>query len=213
MNAILSTSYPLPTILQQPAFDRPCRRHQVGAFDLQESALDLFNSLLIRLGRQQAPLGRDQLATAARELCQDGTDAAVAPWIGQRMRRVAAAAMMVADPQWQAANDACEVARQVVDYVRGGDDLIPDRLPRIGRLDDAIVVETAWPQLDGEIGNYLDFRRIQRIEANLRGRNDFGFTRRDWEQASHAEQALAMLQRRVRESSYVSAPAALFRVH
>lgn len=213
MNAILSTTCPLPTILQQSAFNRPCRRRQVGTFNLEESALDVFNTLLIGLGRQQAPLDSDQLATAARELSQGSSNGTMAPWVSQRMRRGAAAALMVADSQWEAANDAFEVARQVVDYVRGGNDLIPDRLPRIGRLDDAIVIDTAWPQLNGEISNYLDFRRIHKIEANLRGCNNFGFTRQDWEQACYAEQALAMHRRRVRENSYVSMPVALFQVH
>ncbi len=216
MNAILAIARPLPTALQQrPApTTRPMhRRSHIGAFRLAPMEVERFNAFLISLGRSQAPYDRDQLATAARELCDCSTG--TAPMIGFQMRRAAAAALMVSDLAWDADNDARAVASRVVGYVRGHDDLIPDQLPRVGRLDDAIVIDTAWPLLAAEVDEYLDYRRLRRIEAQLRGcaTGDFGFTREHCQQAFRAEAALAAHQRSVREHSYLPASTSRFQVH
>lgn len=218
MNAILATARPLPAALQQrPAPTVPSaqrrRRSHVGGFRLAALEVDRFNAFLISLGRSQAPYDRDQLATAARELCDCSTG--LAPTIGFQMRRAAAAALMVDDPAWDTDNEARAVASRVVSYVRGHNDLIPDQLPRVGRLDDAIVIETAWPLLAAEVDEYLDYRRLRRIEARLRGcaPGGFGFTRAQWQHAFRAETALAAHQRSVREHSYLPASASRFQVH
>lgn len=215
MNALLANPQPLPSILHQPSQSERRRRRRIGDYDIDDVRLDRFNDLLNRLGRARDPLDCDRVATAARELCDRSTGAATPACIGQRMRRVVAAARMVADATWRAANDAIDTAGLVLGYVRGADDLIPDRLPRIGRLDDAIVVDAAWPRLAGEVADYVDFRRLQRLEAALRGvdSRSFRFTREDWEQARQAEAALAAHRQRVRGGSYLSAPAPVFRIH
>lgn len=218
MNAILATARPLPTVLQQrdvPAAQSTQRRRRshVGGFRLAPMEVDRFNAFLVSLGRSQAPYDCDQLATAARELCDCSTG--VAPIIGFQMRRAAAAALMVDDLAWEADNDARAVASRVVDYVRAGNDLIPDQLPKVGRLDDAIVIETAWPLLSIEVDEYLGYRRLRRIEAHLRGcaTGDFEFTREQSQQAFRAEAALVAHQRAVREQSYLPAPGSRFQVH
>lgn len=215
MNAILATR-PLPALDPVAMQSNPSsrmRRHSVAGFYLGENEVDRFNAVLLTLGRTGAPLQADQLATAARGLCDGSIELSLT--VGRRMRRAAAAALMLADPAWEAANDAAAVASLVVGYVRAHNDLIPDQLPRIGRLDDAIVIDAAWPQLADEIGDYLDYRRIRHIEARLRGcdRGDFGFSRAQWEQASRAEAALAEHQRQVRDRSYLPAPVPQFRIH
>lgn len=213
MNA-LANIQPLPSILET-APTRPGRRQHIGDFRLDESQLERFNALLVQLGRNQEPLDLDRLATAARELSDASTAASAPACIGQRMRRVAAAALMVADPDWTAANDASDIAREVIGYVRGRDGLIPNQLPKVGRLDDAIVIDAAWPRLADEIGYYIDFRRLLRMEAALRGIEErhFGFDRDQWQLAHTAEAALIAHQRNVREGSYLSAPDAVFRIH
>lgn len=222
MNALLTNPQPLPSILymqsnqpsDQPS-NRPGRRRHIGDYTIDDGRLDCFNVLLNRLDSTRSPLDCDRVATAARELCDRNIGVAMPICIGQRMRRVAVAAWMVADPGWTAANDMLDIADLVVGYVRGADDLIPDRLPRIGRLDDAIVVDAAWPRLAGEVADYVDFRRLHRLEAALRGLDSrsFRFGRADWEEARQAEAAFIAHRRSVRMGSYLSSAAAVFRVH
>ncbi len=213
MNAIIAIPNPLPAILDRP-FIGMGRRHRINGFDLTMESVERFNQLLARLGRQDA-YNRDQLVSAARELCDRSILESAPACIRERLGRIATVAQMVADRSWAPANDTVNTARTIVEYARGHDDLIPDWLPKVGRLDDAIVVDAAWPQLAAEVDDYLDFCRLRALEARQRGCavNGFAFTRDDWEQARYEEAVLAEHQRKVRDSSYLPATAPLFYVH
>lgn len=215
MNAMLSTTIPLPAILDQPALTGPCRRQRIDTYCLAPLDVERFNNLLSRLGRRQAPLDCDQLVTAARELSSRSSGTVEPPSIRQRMRQAETAAQMVGDPDWTAANDAVDAARLVIAYARGSDNLIPAWVPKVGHLDDAIVVDAAWPRLASEVESYLDFCQLRDTEAGLRGceRAALGFTRTDWEQMRYDEALLVAHQRAVREHSYLANSAALFRIH
>lgn len=217
MNAMQNTQYPLPSILYQtPSSRTPGRRKSIGQFRLNSLDLDRFNRLLDRLGRCQAPLIADQVVTAARELNQKNSQVEP-PCIVQRVQRAETVAEMVADPAWMAASarDTALPARMVADYFQGPECLIPAWLPRVGRLDDAIVIDTAWPRLADEVDSYLDFRRLRRIEAELRGcaEDGFRFDRKDWLEGRRTEAALNAQRRAIREASYLPAPCAMFRIH
>lgn len=218
MNAVMTTRslvQPLPSVLDAPpAFSLLHRRKSIGDYRPASADLERFNRLLSRLGRRSDPLDIDRLATAARQLSA-ATDEDAPACIAQRIPWIEAVAAMVADPDWQAANEVADCARLVVDYVNDPCGLIPDWLPRVGRLDEAIVVDTAWPLLGGETASYRDFARLRGVEANLRGcrAEDLHFDREAWQVARQAEAALAVHRRRVRESSYVPAPAPMFRIH
>jgi hypothetical protein len=215
MNAMLSTTNPLPSILDQSAFAGRGRRHRIDTYFLTSPDIERFNQFLQRLGRRQAPLDRDQVVTAARQLCECSNPAAEPPSIRERMRLVETAANMISDPDWQPVNDVVDTARMVIEYARGSDNLIPDWVPQVGRLDDAIVVDAAWPRLSEEIESYLDFCRVREAQAELADGSTGAreFTRADWEQYCYEEAALCAHQRAVREHSYLPDSAALFRIH
>lgn len=204
----------LPQVLNQKPAQGPGRRRQIGQLRLHPLGLDRFNQLLASLGRVQ-PMDCDQIVTAARGLVDGRPGDTLPPCIAGRLRQAEAMARMLADSHWTAANEAVPSARAALDYVQGQDDLIPDWVPQVGRLDDAIVIDTVWPRLSAEVLSYLDFCRLRLIEASLRGADPVGFryTRSDWEISRQAEAALRAQQRRVREGSYVPSPLRHFRVH
>src|SRR5262245_35532766 len=213
MNAIISLQNPLPAVLDRP-FTGAGRRHSINGFDLTTDSVDRFNRLLARFGRQVS-YDRDQLVSAARELCDRNILDSTPACIRERLGRIATVEQMVADRSWAPANDTVNTARTIVDYAHGHDDLIPDWLPKVGRLDDAIVVDVAWPQLAAEVDDYLDFCRLRAQEARQRGCGVYGFafTRGDWEQARYDEAVLAEHERKIRESSYLPASAPMFFIH
>lgn len=210
MHAIL-TPLPLPTCLLGPPDAGRHRRHRIGTVDLTAAAVDRFNRLLERLGRADPPLDPDRLVTAARELCSCEFATVPPACIRQRLRRVKAAVCMVEDREWSAPDEAAVTVRVVADYVAGHDDLIPDATPTVGRLDDAIVIDAAWPALDTELTSYLDFRRLRRYLMPHAAQ--VHFDRAAWQQARREEEALLAHCRQVRERSYYVAQAPLFAIH
>lgn len=216
MNAQFATLLPLPAALQSPSpagSYRPARRRPAGGPAIRGKALARFNRLLARL--QHVPLDREQLAAAWRELADRSAGGRCAEGVAQRLQLAEAVERMIQDATWRPADEAAAPARVVVDYVHGRHELTPEPACRARRLDDAILVDAAWPQLCGEVDSYLDYCRLRAIEAELRGCEvgQFVFTREDWQRARRAEAALHAHVRRVGRSSYLPAAApALFRV-
>ncbi len=215
MNAMLTVALPLPAVLDQPSPVRPGRRHCIDDYHLTAAAVDRFNAVLARLGRRAVPLDCDRLATAARELRDRAAGTGEPACILQRMKRLEAAARMLDDTQWQPDDAAGSIAALMVHYATGRFQVLPNSLPTVGHLDDAIAVEAAWPSVQDEVAAFLDFCRIRSLEASLRGRDigGFAFTRRDWEEARRAEYTLATQRRCIREASYLPRREALFCVH
>jgi hypothetical protein len=89
--------------------------------------------------------------------------------------------------------------QRLLEYVVQRDDLIPDRIPRLGRLDDALLVELAWPAFADELEDYLDFCRF-RHEQHPRGAPPL--KRSAWVRMRKAEGALWQQMRRVHEWRY-----------
>lgn len=206
MNAQVSSFNSLPAALSPQSIPHPARRYLIDDFKLEAGAIERFNQLLARF--QHAPLEPDQIATAARGLPWPKADGRAPGCIEQQLKRATSIGLMIDDPAWQPANDAAAPAGLVMDYVRSRRDLIPDDLPRVGRLDDAIVIDAAWPRLADEVACYLDYCRIRRIEAELRECevSQFTFGRAEWEQARRAESAWVEHCRACGQHSYVPAP-------
>lgn len=216
MNAMLIATSPLPAVLDQPGSIDPGRRHRIDGIDLSEGAVERFNSWLTHLGRRGVPLNRDHLATAARELHDTAGGTSEPPCIEQRMKLLEAAARMVADAQWKPADtDVADIAAEMVQYANGQQQLLPNSLPGIGRLDEAIAVDAAWPRLAAEVDAFLDYCRVRSLEAAMRGCDigSFSFTREDWEQARGAEAELEHRLHRIRDNTYLPTPVARFVVH
>ena len=216
MNAILNNVMPLPAGLHQGSAG-PHRRHCIGEFRFEPAHISRFNEVLCSIDPQHTVLEDDHLATAARELRANDPAAGMPICLRQRLWRIGALAHLLGERDWEVDDDAGAAAQVVVGYARDHDDLIPDRLPQIGRLDDAIVADAAWPRVVAEVADYLDYRRVRAAEAGLRGRGirEFHFNRSDWMEAREAlDAAIRRQRRRVFASSYLptSSPL-LFRVH
>lgn len=209
MNVLTTQSLPLPPCLGQDCDPRH-RRHRIGSFDISPSAMGRFNDLLGALGSAQ-PVDCDRLVTAARSLCQVEMSCDMPVCIRQRLRRVRAAVSMAADRRWEAPSSVVGVVRLVAAYVASNDDLIPDRVPTVGRLDDAIAIDAAWVTVAEEVRGYVDFRRLRRLAIGDR-RQWQSFDRECWYRARAEERALQAQFKEVRFASYVPTCPPRFRI-
>lgn len=213
MNTVLAIDiHPLPASLFNPA--AAGRRRQIGSFEPDLGALSRFNHLLGELGWRRPALDRDQLASAARELHAEPVPEGPA-CIRLRVQQAVQLARMLADRDWQVDERALPAAYAVVGYFRADWHLLPTDLPQAARLDDALAIDTAWPQLRPELMHYQDFRRLRTMEAQHRGcaYEAVAFDRQAWREARELEARLGEQMRRIRESSYAPVAPACFRVH
>lgn len=209
------TTLPLPALVEIPA--RPRRRHRVGGLDLDNGALRHFQRIAGCLDQGTPPPDADAMASAARSLIHQfaGTHRAP-PCIRLRLRCLHALRAMSAEPAWRLDGDKQQRIALLTTYAANRDRLVPDAVPVIGGLDEAVLVDLAWPSLRFELGDYLDFRRLRAEEASLQGRRPHAivYSREQWLQSRYAELAWRAHTRRCGRESYLGAPAPpLFRVH
>ena len=206
--------HPAPTPSDPPLPMQPPRaqhrRHQAGPIHLDPLAIDAFNALVHRLHPDAPHVDADALSSMARWL-QAQPPAQAAALLHSRLGRLAELRAMRRDSAWPL--DPAQAARidALVDYVRREDDLIPDAVPLFGALDDALLLELAWPMLADDVDDYRDFCRFREDAGAVFGR---AVNQADWMRARSEEGALWEQLHRVHTHAYVQheAPIRMFRV-
>lgn len=201
---------PAPLTLPLPPESRDSRRRLVGGIELRDAAVQRFNHLLAQIAPNAPRVSADQLVTLARWLQEQPREHAIAI-LSERLARAEHLRRMLNDSDWDVCVDTRERARMLISYLRQVDDLIPDTEPLLGHLDDALLVELAWPTFADETLDYGDFCRFRTDE---RPRGTPRERRLAWETACLAEAALLQQRRQVRARHYIGGEPlpALFRV-
>jgi hypothetical protein len=88
--------------------------------------------------------------------------------LDSRLDRAGELGSMLVDSDWDADASLRARAAKLLDYIDRDEDLIDDRTPLFGLLDDALLVDLAWPAFAAEIDDYLDFCAYRR-ERHLSG--------------------------------------------
>ena len=177
---------------------------------LDPRAVADFNALLHELHPDAPHVEAAAIASVARWLVELPPAQSEA-LLQARLGRLQELRDLAVDPDWGLEPALARRIYRLLDYVSQPRDLIPDDVPRVGRLDDALLVELAWPAFADETLDYGDFCRF-RAEARPRG------TPRErrlaWETACLAEVALIQQRRQVRARHYIGGEPlpALFRV-
>ena len=110
---------------------------------------------------------------------------------------------MVRDEEWDLATDEDNAIRGALYYFVDAEDVIPDHIPGLGYLDDALYAEIVIRSLEAEIETYQEFCRYRSTEENRRRKEglDPYVGREDWLADKRAVLHLRMRQRRSRRAS------------
>lgn len=191
-----SHSEPLPLAL--PAANPTSRARAVAGLQLADAALLQFNFQLHDVHHGAPSVDAGQFADLASWLSALPAETAQAT-IALRLARAESLRRMLDDPDWHLPADLRERGVHLLDYLYRFDDLIPDDMPVIGHLDDALLIELSWSEFEGEVRDYEDFCRFC-SQSRVRGSGEE--RRSAWERECLAE-ASAMLHRQtVRERGY-----------
>lgn len=158
-----ASTLPLQSVQAAPR----ARPGRVASLVFDGPKLARFNDVLHGIHPDAPHLDRARLEGLAAWLL-DLPPAQARRELHQRLARLRELRRMAEDIDWD--TDQAQRARlqRLLEYVVDRDDLIPDRTPRLGRLDDALLVELAWPAFADEVEDYLDFCRF-RHEQHPRG--------------------------------------------
>jgi hypothetical protein len=196
----MNSKYAIPETLPLalPAGKPNARRQLVAGLRLEDAALLAYNDRLQAVCTRAPRVDADQFASLARWLEELPPETAQAT-IALRMSRAQSLALMLADADWQIPEAIAARARQLLAALIGSENLIPDATPLLGNLDEALLVELCWAEFEGEVGDYLDFRRF-RSENAFRGNREE--LRTAWESACVARASEMLHRHEVRSRGY-----------
>jgi uncharacterized membrane protein YkvA (DUF1232 family) len=153
-------------------------------FELSDSDIEDFVAMAKE--GQKAVVGQrlsaESIAAAARDLFEVVKGTQLPDFISERLNKLGTLADMVTDPEWRLPEEEMERVLSAMSYFSNPDDLIPDRIPAIGFLDDAIMAELVVSNLDPEISAYQDFCRFRTAEEQRRVNKGLptDVSREDW---------------------------------
>lgn len=136
--------------------------------EFSDAELDYFRSVMHRVRSKQAARSPQAIATAAADEVARLRSTARSPFILRRIDRVARLVAMLEDSEWQLPEPERTRVLDGLAYVADAHDLVPDNVPVLGLLDDAIMLELVLRELHYELEGYEEFDRFRLEEAARR---------------------------------------------
>lgn len=127
------------------------------SFELDENDLKHFKLIMQEARQVASRLPPEEIVAAAQGLLEQ-VDPAVAPgFIVDRLRNLRLMIDMLSDLEWRLPHQDASRVLNALAYFAEPEDLIPDHIPGLGFLDDAIMIELVVRELKHEIDAYSDF--------------------------------------------------------
>ena len=168
--------------------------------DLSDTDLLHFQEVVKRAQEGAGTRTAEEITGAARQLLVEAEGKEVPEFIGQRLSKLEALINMVHDEGWAMSDEDKQRVLTALMYFADPKDVIPDSVPVVGLLDDAIMIELCVRELKHELDAYEDFCSFRTNEAAGHGIDAATMGRADWLEERRIE--LQERMRRRRTGSY-----------
>jgi uncharacterized membrane protein YkvA (DUF1232 family) len=151
-------------------------------FELGESDLVHFRALFDQMRKKRGKPQEEEILESARELMQSSLESNPPEFVRQRLEGLGKLVTMLEDDAWRLPTEERQRVTEALAYFVAQDDIVPDTVPVLGLLDDAIAAELALRSLAHEISAYDDFSRFRAAEAQRRANqgNPADVSKEDW---------------------------------
>ena len=168
-------------------------------FELSDQDLEHFQTAMKAARETAGSRTSEEIIAAASSLLVEAQKAKVPDFISQRLQHLDALIAMVRDEGWALAGEDCQRVLSALVYFADPADAIPDHVPVLGFLDDAIMIELCVRELRPELEAYDEFCEYREREARRRGEDPAKVGRADWLDSRREELQERMHRRRERE--------------
>lgn len=138
-------------------------------FTLSDRDLAHFQTIVDKAkAAMEAVTDADEIKETARQMIADVRSTDLPDFIAKRLNRLETIIDMVDDSEWRLSEQDAERVVGALVYFCNPEDLIPDHVPGLGFLDDAIYVELITRQLKAEVESYEEFCEFRKAEEARR---------------------------------------------
>ena len=123
-----------------------------------------------------------EIEDSAAEMIENARDIELPQFVSDRLFKLQILLNMIRDDEWQLDAEEIDSIRSALYYFIDPEDVIPDHIPGIGYLDDAMYAEIVIQELKTEIKMYQEFCQFRIAEENRRRNRgvDPHVGREDW---------------------------------
>jgi uncharacterized membrane protein YkvA (DUF1232 family) len=170
------------------------------SFELDDDDLNHFRLIMREARKSAGRMAPEEIVANAETLLLQVGDSPVPSFIRERLDKLEIMMRMLKDYQWRLPDDEAARVLNALAYFTEPEDLIPDHIPGVGFLDDAIMIELVVRELRHEIDAYADFCDFRAKRQPQRGikRKTSDMTRDHWLDQRREELQARMRRRRKR---------------
>ena len=165
-------------------------------FDLEDKDLEYFKASMQRARKAAESASEDEIIGSALAMIEEVSTSATPAFVQQRLERLSRLIEMLRDDEWPLAQEERSDILTALSYFADPEDIIPDNVPVLGYIDDAIMIELVVKELRHEIEAFEDFSRFRAGE--LARKRDDKVSREDY--LDHKRRDLQQRMRRRRST-------------
>jgi hypothetical protein len=170
------------------------------SFELDDDDLKHFRLVMREARKTVSRMPPEDIVAAAEEQLQVIVSTSAPGFILERIQKLRILISMLTDLEWRLPHQEATRVLNALAYFTEPEDLIPDHIPGVGYLDDAIMIELVIRELEFEIEAYRDFCNFRDQPRSESGRG--AKTSRDkWLQDRRDELQSKMRHRRETRNS------------
>jgi len=161
-------------------------------FELKESDLEHFRDVMRKAQAGAKQLSESEILANAKTLSKD-IEVEVPEFVSSRIQKLTTLIAMIEDDEWKIPEEERSDVLSALAYFRDPEDLVPDHIPVLGFLDDAIMIELVAEELKDDIDAFEEFCTYREREE---GRSGDTVTRDEWLDSKRRELHSRMRNRR-----------------
>lgn len=164
--------------------------------ELGEEDLSYYRGVMDSIWKKNQKRAEKELVAGAQRLLKQATKARAPEYVRSRLGELEVLCSMLDDSEWSLEDDDRNRIRAALGYFAIAKDMIPDKIPGLGFLDDALMAELVTRELEPELDGYKAFCEFRDNEKTLRGKQNV--SRTEW-LAAKRRQIWMRIKRRQRE--------------
>ncbi len=162
-------------------------------FELKESDLEHFRNVMRESKSGAQNLSETEILANAKSLSED-VKGDVPTFVSERIIKLETLVAMIEDSEWKIPEEERADVLSALAYFSDPEDLVPDHIPVLGFLDDAIMIELVAEELKDDIEAFQEFCAYRTREEGRKG--DVTVTRDEWLDSKRRELHSRMRNRR-----------------